>query len=465
MSEDARPPAPADQVSTDEGSGPTSRDPTEGADLARRRFFRQFSRDALNAAATVAGAAGAIRRGSLTASTEVLGLGLGDPETNARRLEALSAARTRLEPSAEFRSSYRFTGDALHLLDQRSLPQELAEIECRTSSDVVNAIRGLVVRGGPVLAQIAAYGLVLAAHGSRLSPPPARAAMLRGGAAALKRARPEVAAIHWAVDRLLRRWASVGELAEGDVVVDALRAEADAIATEAMMDQARLGRWGAELLAQPPDRPLQVLLHGDTGPLSGGLVGTAMAVATTVASDGRPVHIWLTEARPSGEGARLAAWELRHADVPFTLIADSAAGWLLGHEPVDAVLVGADWVAANGDLSGLIGSYSLAALAARHELPFYACAVLAAVDRHTPSGAAIPLEERPAAELLGVASPGAGTAPAPDARNPASDLVPADLVTALVTDEGVLHPPYAEALATALDASEERRPPLPEAVV
>ena len=265
-----------------------------------------------------------------------------------------------------------------------SCPGKLAEVECRTGADVAWAIREMVVRGAPAIGQAAAYGLALTARRGAELMPFARRATIRTAASALRNARPTAANLGWAVDRMLARMESVGSLEDdGTIIADAMWAEADAICSEATRDHGRLAEHGLARLPTPVDRPLQILTHCNTGPLACGQFGTALGVVQAAVQAGRQVHVHVDETRPYLQGARLTAWELEQAGVPYTLIADAAAGALLASGAIDAVLVGADRVAANGDTANKIGTYPLAALAARHRVPFYVCAPLSSVDLET----------------------------------------------------------------------------------
>ena len=213
---------------------------------------------------------------------------------------------------------------------------------------------------------------------------------------------------------------------------------------------------GLAVLQFPDDRPLRILTHCNTGPLACGQYGTALGVVQAAHHAGREVHVWVDETRPYLQGARLTAWELAQAGVPHTLIPDVAAGHLMARGEVDVVIVGADRIAANGDTANKVGTYTLAVLAARHGIPFHVAAPISTVDLGTPDGSAIPIEERAAAEVLYVR--GQRIAP-PDTevRNPSFDITPAELITAIVTDEGVITAPYAEALPAAVARREQRR--------
>jgi methylthioribose-1-phosphate isomerase len=405
------------------------------ADLDRRGFFRVFSRDAMHTAATVVGAASAVRRGTTAAASELLGLGIS-PTATAERLAGVMGMT-----DVGYRSPYRVGDGVVRLLDQRRLPVEAVDIECRTGGDIAAAMRNLAVRGGPLLGQLAAYGMSLAAERNVESKPFVRNATLRGTGNALINARPDVAAIGAAVDRCLEAWLGIGELGDGHEISAAIRAVADAVATETTLSLGRLCRTGADLLPQPEGRPLEVLTIDETGPLSGGLMGTALGIVQAIAADGREVHVWVTETRPSRSGARLAAPELKASDVACTVIADGAVGWLLRERTVDVVLVGAERIAANGDVANAAGTYPMAVLAARHGVPLYVCAPLTAVDAGVEDGSGLAIALRPAAELLSVAGE---PSPPPEtvAIVPVDDVTPAEFVTAYITDAGVLRPPF-----------------------
>jgi methylthioribose-1-phosphate isomerase len=432
-------PAPAGPV----GNGVAGPTPPE-ADLARRRFFRQFAGEVIHAAATVVGAASVLQRQSAEAASAIL-----DPDYGATLLAAHAPAEDRTPRG--FRTPFRFADDdrTLLLVDQRRLPDELVEHPVRSGAEAAWAIRHMVVRGAPAIGQVAAIGLALTANLARRSKPYARRATIRGAAGALIASRPTAVNLRWAVDRLTARYVAIGDLSEdGDAIADALRAEADAIVAEATTDHGRLAEAGLAELPNPPDRPVRLLTHCNTGPLACGQYGTALGVVQAAHHAGRDVHVWVDETRPYLQGARLTAWELDQADVPHTLIADVAAGHLIARGEVDAILVGADRVAANGDTANKVGTYTLAVLAARHGVPFYVCAPLSSVDLATADGAAIPIEERPADEVLAVR--GERIAPLGTAvRNPSFDVTPAELITAIVTEEGALRPPFGASLAAA----------------
>lgn len=438
--------------------------------LARRRFFRAFADDAMNAAATIVGMAGALRQTTAEAAGALLSGAAVGAEADPGPATAppggpggpaagiAAAGGTAVPPvSPGFRSPFRLDGGRLLLVDQRRLPGEIAEVECVSGADVAQAMRDGVVRGAPALGQVAALGLALTAGRAATSRPWARRAIIAGTANALRNARPAVAHVRSSLERMLARQAAIGELdPDGEAIAAALREEAEAIVGEATLDHARLARLGAELLPWSVDRPTEILTLGSTGPLSAGPVGTALGVVVTAVAEGRSVHVHVAETRPGLEGSRLVAWELLGAEIPCTLIVDAAVGWLLASGEIDAVLVGADWIAANGDVANAVGTYPLAAVAARHGIPVHVVAPTASIGAGAADGAAIPLEMRVASEVLFVAG-NRSAPPGAAALSPAFDVTPAALVATIVTEEGVLRPPFEPAIAAALAAAKGRR--------
>ena len=431
------------------------------ANLARRRFFRQFAGELIQTAATVAGAAQALQRASAEAAGAIL-----DPAGAALRIDGATdgGAPAPDGPPTGFRTPFREGDGTLYLIDQRRLPDALVEVEVRNGPEAASAIRQMIVRGAPAIGQVAAIGLALSAARARETLPYARRAILRGAASALRGARPTAVNLGWAVDRMMARYEAVGDLTDdGDAVATALRAEADAIVNEATTDHGRLAEFGLAALPVREFGPLRILTHCNTGPLACGQFGTALGVVQAAHHADREISVWVDETRPYLQGARLTAWELAQAGVPHTLIPDVAAGHLMSRGEVDVILVGADRVAANGDTANKVGTYALAVLAARHAIPFYVCAPTSSIDPATPDGASIEIEERAADEVLqirGVSIAPVGT----DVRNPAFDVTPAELITGIVTEEGVVRAPFGAGLAEAIAAATARwaptRPPL-----
>jgi methylthioribose-1-phosphate isomerase len=300
------------------------------------------------------------------------------------------------------------------LLDQRALPDEIAYVECGSSAEVAGAIRTLAVRGAPAIGIAAAYGYALAA---------ALGEDLDQAAAILLDSRPTAVNLPWAI----------AAMRAGDQEASVLAARARALHDEEVERCRRMAAHAADLF-EPRTR---ALTHCNAGALATGGVGTALGAIREGFERGLVTHVLVDETRPLLQGARLTAWELERAGVPHSLLADSAAGSLIAGGEVDAVLTGADRIAANGDAANKIGTYPLAVVAARHGVPFYVVAPSSTVDLAAASGADIPIEERDPAEV-------SRRFPA---RNPAFDVTPAELVTAIVTEEGVHRAPFAESLA------------------
>ncbi len=311
--------------------------------------------------------------------------------------------------------------DLVRLLDQRRLPAEETWLELAGSDEVAVAIKDLAVRGAPAIGVAAAYALAADARRG------ADGARLRDAAERLIQARPTAVNLAWAVRRMLRR-AGLG--------AGALLAEAHAIRDEDEAACRRIGALGAPLL--PPSA--RVLTHCNAGALATAGYGTALGVIRAAVEAGNPVAVFADETRPFLQGARLTAWELHRDGIPVTLLTDGMAGWLMCRGEIACVVVGADRIAANGDVANKIGTYALAVLARHHDLPFYVAAPWSTVDLETPDGAAIPIEERGGDEVLTLAGQRIAPAGVP-ARYPAFDVTPAALVTAIVTERGVVRGP------------------------
>ena len=303
----------------------------------------------------------------------------------------------------------RLEDDAVVFLDQRRLPLEEVDVECRTAAEVADAIRTMVVRGAPAIGVAAAYGIALAA---------ARGEDLASADRVLRESRPTAVNLAWALD----------EMHDDPSAEHARRIHADEVERCRQM-----AAHCAELLA-PGTR---ALTHCNAGGLATGGYGSAVGALLAAWERGLLEHVWVDETRPLLQGARLTAWELETASIPHAVIADSAAASLMAAGEVDCVITGADRIAANGDTANKIGTYSLAVLARHHDLPLYVVAPSTTVDLRTPNGAAIPIEERDPAEIT----------PRFVARNPAFDVTPAELVTAIVTESGVHRAPYGVSLA------------------
>ncbi len=328
----------------------------------------------------------------------------------------------------------------LHLLDQRRLPSEEVWIECDDANEVGDAIREMAIRGAPAIGIAAAYAVVLGFARRGGDSPASRFADL---AAALLNTRPTAVNLRAALERMRGRFLTIDSRAP-DEILAGLEDEADRIAAEDLQANRRLGALGAGLL--PADRTARVLTHCNAGSLATSGYGTALGIVRAAVESGRPVHVFAPETRPYLQGARLTAWELMADQIPVTLITDGMVGSLLAGGEVDAVIVGADRIAANGDTANKIGTYQAAVLAKEHGVPFLVAAPFSTVDLKTPSGEDIPIEERHPEEIVEIA----GERVAPEGVpvwNPAFDVTPAHYITAIVTERGVARPPFAAALA------------------
>jgi methylthioribose-1-phosphate isomerase len=429
------------------------------ADPNRRQFFRRFAGEVIAGAGQVVGVVTELRDRSAAEASALLGQvnGSGRGSGASAMAGALASGPDGTAPTG-FRTPFRFESEnVLLVIDQRKLPGELVEIPVRSATDAASAIRQMVVRGAPAIGQVAAIGLALTARITTRSNAHSRRAILTGASNSLRAARPTAVNLEWAVERLMARYRAIGDLSEdGDAIARAMYDEAMAIVAEASEDHGRLAEAGLEILPATADRPLQVLTHCNTGPLACGQFGTALGIVQVAHSRARPLHVWVDETRPYLQGARLTAWELRQGGVPHTLIPDMAAGPLMARGEVDVILVGADRIAANGDTANKVGTYTLGVLANRHDIPFVVCAPLSSVDLETPDGVAIPIEDRPAIEVSEIR--GQPIAPeGTDVRNPAFDVTPAELISVIVTEEGVLRPPFEPALRAAMARREARR--------
>lgn len=341
-----------------------------------------------------------------------------------------------------------WAGDRLRILDQTLLPGEERYLDATDHHQVAEAIRSLRVRGAPLIGIAAAYGLALAARNIPADSMAAFLQALEEAARELAATRPTAVNLFWALDRLMARARACATPREAR---EALLAEARALHLEDVEANRRLGALGASLL--PPGRA--VLTHCNTGSLANGGYGTALGIVRAAWESGRLPHVYLTETRPLLQGARLTAWELAREGIPATLIVDGAAGLLMRRGLVGAVVVGADRIAANGDVANKIGTYTLAVLAREHGLPFYVAAPTSTLDLATASGEAIPIEERGEEEVRQIG--GAVIAPAGvGVANYAFDVTPAAYVTAIVTERGIARPPYRESLPQLLQGGDQR---------
>jgi methylthioribose-1-phosphate isomerase len=312
----------------------------------------------------------------------------------------------------------RWTGDALELLDQRLLPDKVAYVTCRTAAEVAAAIRDMVVRGAPAIGCAAAFGIALDPAASSYD--------------ILAKSRPTAVNLFWALERMRK--------------AQDKRAEAEAIFAEDLAVNRALGAHGAKLIPQGA----RVLTYCNTGALATAGHGTALGVIRSARDKG--ISVFACETRPYLQGARLTAWECLQEGIACTLIADNMAADLMQRREIDVVIVGADRIAANGDTANKIGTYMLAVLARHHGLPFYVAAPCSTFDAKIADGSSIPIEERPADEMTGYR----GWRWAPEGiavRNPAFDVTPAELITAIICEKGIVKDPSRERLQPLMSTS------------
>lgn len=320
-------------------------------------------------------------------------------------------------------------GDCLRLLDQRRLPGSEQYLDCRDSASVANAIREMAVRGAPAIGIAAAYGVVLAANGD------AELERIRQEVEMLGQARPTAVNLHWALDRMRK------VLATGATGMQAaLLGEAERIHQEDIAANLKMAAYGAELLAAGS----RVMTHCNTGALATGGHGTALGVIRTGYAAGKITRVYAGETRPWLQGTRLTAWELQREHIPFALLCDGAAASLMHQGSIDWVIVGADRIAANGDVANKIGTYSLAVAARHHGVKFMVVAPASTVDLSMAEGGDIPIEHRPPEEITRFGGQPV-TATGVAAWNPVFDVTPAGLIDALVTEKGIIkHPDSAK---------------------
>jgi len=335
--------------------------------------------------------------------------------------------------------------DAVRLIDQRKLPLQQEFVRCTSVQEVADAIRAMVVRGAPAIGVTAAYGMALAARASGAATRYQLLDDLRRAKAVLDAARPTAVNLQWATARLLQAASDGG----GDV--DAIRArvaaDAQTIHAQDLAMCHAIGDHGADLL---PDGA-RVLTHCNAGGLATAGYGTALAPIRTAHAQGKRLHVLVDETRPFLQGSRLTAWELKQAGIPLTLITDSMAGHFMARGELDCVIVGADRIAANGDTANKIGTYTVAVLARAHNLPFYVAAPSSTVDLDIPDGSHIPIEERASDEVTHIG----GQALAPEgvvAAHPAFDVTPHTLIDAIITEQGVVRPPFGPKLQALVES-------------
>ena len=341
-----------------------------------------------------------------------------------------------------------WTDDGVRMIDQTKLPREEVYLTCRDYREVAEAIRSMVIRGAPAIGVAAAMGVALGVKNSQATTVTELRAEFDRIAETISRTRPTAVNLFWAVDRMRRVFEELlaGPLPDAEklaAVKSRLVEEAQGVLAEDVAINRAMGRHGAALL---PDAGT-VLTHCNAGALATGGYGTALGVIRSAVAAGKKLQVFADETRPFLQGARLTAWELMQDGIPVTLISDSMAGHFMKQGEIKAVIVGADRIAANGDVANKIGTYSVAVLAHVHGIPFYVAAPISTLDLRLASGDLIPIEERSSVEVTQLA--GISIAPANVvARHPAFDVTPHRYVTAIVTERGVARPPFTESLRT-----------------
>lgn len=331
--------------------------------------------------------------------------------------------------------------DTVRMIDQRLLPAREVIRTYRDYRGVAEAIRTMVIRGAPAIGVAAAMGVALGIKGATGARASKRFAAV---AKALRGTRPTAVNLAWAVERMgmvLEKILAVDSNINADELFRRMRAEAIAIYDEDLAANRALGKFGAGLIGDPAT----VLTHCNAGALATAGYGTALGVIRAARDAGKIIQVFADETRPFLQGSRLTAWELHKDRIPVTVIADNMAATVLAQHKIDCVVVGTDRTAANGDVANKIGTYPLAVMARRHGVPFYVAAPLSSIDLDCPNGASIPIEERSGLELTEYG----GKQIAPKgvrAFNPAFDVTPAELVTAIITERGIAYPPYTESL-------------------
>jgi methylthioribose-1-phosphate isomerase len=331
----------------------------------------------------------------------------------------------------------RWRDGALEMLDQRVLPDSQVYVRYEDARSVAAGIRDMVVRGAPAIGCAAAYGVALEAQSAARGSRSEFASAMKSAFTVLQESRPTAVNLFWALARMRARLDACGDAAPPETASALLEAAHQISAEDVQLNRA-MGEHGAALLASSA----RVLTHCNAGALATAGHGTALGVIRSAIEAGKHIEVYADETRPFLQGARLTAWELQQDGIPVTLIADSAAAFMMSRSRIDAVIVGADRVAANGDVANKIGTYPLAVMARRHGLPFYVACPLSTIDVTIATGADIPIEERSGDEVTGYR----GHRWAPEGvavSNPVFDVTPADLVTALITEKGVVREPDA----------------------
>jgi len=384
----------------------------EGADPTRREFFRTFGRESIRNVGSVVGAASEIRRATSVAAQDIFAVpGAARPAEREETPQTIEAS---------FSSPYRLGDGVILALDQRELPGRMSVLPLREPTEVASAIRSGAINGGPILGEVAAYALALVAQRMAGAHPDERHRAFSAAANTLRTPRSDVHALRAAVARMESAYESDAQ---------SVRSEADDIASTAQIAHSALGRAGAAFIARAStEGTINLLIHTDMGPLTSGMVGTGTSVINSLVSDSRAVHVWLTEAAPTNEGARVAALQLTQMDVPHTVITDTAVAWLLASRHIDAALLRGDTVGSNADTLAPIGSLNVATLASAADVPVLVIAPGSSFDVGSADVRSL---------VLDLQSPAEDGAVVGARLYPTVDVVPRALVSGHVTESGV----------------------------
>jgi methylthioribose-1-phosphate isomerase len=341
---------------------------------------------------------------------------------------------------------WNYKNNSIEMIDQRVLPGQFEIVEYTDYKEIVYAIQDMVIRGAPAIGAAAAFGMALAAYQSKASDIDSLRTDLRLAAQKLGDARPTAVNLPWALMRILR----IVEQYQGNQadLRERILMEAQKIADEDVEINKRMAKYGASLI----DDGDTVIHHCNTGALATVDWGTALGVIRMAYEQGKKIHVLVDETRPRLQGSRLTAWELQRYQIPFDVITDNAAGYFLKSGQVQKVVFGADRVASNGDVANKIGTYMLALAAHENQVPAYSVVPTSTIDLSLKHGGQIPIEERDPGEVLNLEKKGRPMSPEGiTARNPAFDVTPNQLITAIVTENGIVRPPYLENLARAVE--------------
>jgi methylthioribose-1-phosphate isomerase len=342
--------------------------------------------------------------------------------------------------------------DVVVMIDQRKLPSSEVYVSCKTASEVAKAIKTMVIRGAPAIGVAAAMGIALGMNRSRATGTKQFTTEFQKTCDLMAGTRPTAVNLFWAIERMKKMFAEAAQQGQSvDEIKRRLEAEARLIHDQDVQSCRAMGSYGAGLVPASA----RILTHCNAGALATAGYGTALGVIRAAAEQGKTIAVFADETRPFLQGARLTAWELVKDGIDTTVITDNMAGAMMRLGHVDLVVVGADRIAANGDVANKIGTYSVAVLAREHGIPFYVAAPLSTVDLNTPDGSRIPIEERNGREVTHFG----GSRVTPDGahvRNPAFDVTPSKYVTAIITERGIARAPFAESLPQLFAAAAAR---------